>query len=236
MPFVFVLFLVYGAKEAGKVIYLLLPVKKELFFFLFIRNSDLVCTKKISDGWRLTSRARQSKLPFGTSMKFWSLCPVGDWSLVVLSSSLEGRKGLWDYRKLVAWIILAGCWWLSAKLADGWLLDRASNSLFPPATTSVATSALQHTYPDGERQAWYYLSLISEKKRGKKEGKWGLFITTKPQRGVQTQFSQFRKESLMQVTFNLSDARWAILCLALPANPSNSFCHHGSRALLKRRT
>lgn len=67
MPFVFVLFPLYGVKKEGKVI--TCEGKKELFFGLFFRNSGLACARKTLDGWRLTGRARRRKLPLGTLAK-----------------------------------------------------------------------------------------------------------------------------------------------------------------------
>lgn len=183
-----------------------------------------MCRRKILDR-RLTSRTRQSKLPFGTSVKLWSLCPLVDWSLVLSGSLGEAQMEEQAYRKLIAWLIFAGCWRPNTKYTGGWL----------PDGIQVSTHSSPPTHLPKEGETSLMLLIICNQRKERKEKKRGLSITTKPQRRAQTQFSQFGKENLMQVTFNLSDARWAILCLGLSANPSNSFCHDGSRALLKRK-
>lgn len=63
VPFVFLLFPVYGLDRVGEVI---TYNKKELLSFSFFRNSGLVCRRKILDR-RLTSRTRQQ-------IALWDFC------------------------------------------------------------------------------------------------------------------------------------------------------------------
>lgn len=162
---------------------------------------------------------KQSKLPFRT---LWSsgLHAHSDWSFMLPKGLVEAQReeralGL---QNAYCPFTFAECR-QNTKYATGWM-GSCSN---PPQPPSICSKR--------ERQTWCYPSPLTKENKG---GKEGLFITTKPQRRAQVQFSQLGKENLMQVTFNLSDARWALLCLRLSANPSNSFCHRGSSALLKR--
>lgn len=101
------------------------------------------------------------------------------------------------YRKLIAWLIFAGCWRPNTKYTGGWL----------PDGIQVSTHSSPPTHLPKEGETSLMLLIICNQRKERKEKKRGLSITTKPQRRAQTQFSQFGKENLMQVTFNLSDAR-----------------------------
>lgn len=137
-----------------------------------------------------------------------------DWSLMLPRGLVEAQReeraqGL---QNTYCSLVFAG---QDTKYARGWLGSSSS----PQASAQRGRDklgAIHHPYP---------------KKIKRKGGKKAF---SSPQRRSQVQFSRLGKENLRRVTFSLSDARWALLCLRLSANPSNSFCHHGSSALLKR--
>lgn len=157
VPFVFLLFPVYGLDRVGEVI---TYNKKELLSFSFFRNSGLVCRRKILDR-RLTSRTRQSKLPFGTSVKLWSLCPLVDWSLVLSGSLGEAQMEERAYRKLIAWLSFAGCWRPNTKYTGGWL----------PDGVQVSTHSSPPTHLPKEGETSLMLLIICNQRKERKEKK-----------------------------------------------------------------
>lgn len=186
----------------------LLPtIEKELLFCSFFRNSGLACRRKALNGWRLTSRANC------LSGRYEATCPLRLISHVTkgLGRSSEGGTS----SRITEHLLLLSVCRTGHQICQG----LAGFKFQPPSVR-----------PKRERQAWCYSSPIP--KENKEKG--GKKAFSSPQRRSQVQFSRLGKENLRRVTFSLSDARWALLCLRLSANPSNSFCHHGSSALLKR--
>lgn len=164
----------FHSTESRKQERLLPTIKIELFFCLFLRNSALVWSRKISAGWRWTGRARWSKWPGGT-FKPSPLCPPGDGPWRGYQGAW-GRKGLWGCSEPVPQSI-PGNAGDSAILAQGLLLNQGSNSPFPPAPASAAAS---NTCPDGEGQAWHYSPFPGEEKGGESAKE----AFSSPQRGV----------------------------------------------------
>lgn len=138
-------------------------IKIELFFCLFLRNSALVWSRKISAVWRWTGRARWTRRPGGT-FKVSPLCPPGDGPWWCCQGAW-GRKGLWGCSEPAPESSLSlGNAGDSATLAQDLLLSQGLNSPFPPASASAATSNI---CPDGEGPAWHSLPFLAEEKGGK---------------------------------------------------------------------
>lgn len=100
-----------------------------------------------------------------------ALVPTWGRSLVALSQSLGKERALGLLRTCPTFLGNAGD---SATLAQGLLLNQGSNSPFPPAPASGATS---NSCPHGEGQAWSCPPFLGEE-RGEKCQR-SLFILTK---------------------------------------------------------
>lgn len=143
-----------------------------------------------------------------------ALVPTWGWSLVALSQSPGKERALGLLRTCPTFLGNAGD---SATLAQGLLLNQGSNSPFPPAPASGATS---NTCPHGEGQAQHCPPFLGEERGGKNAKE----AFSSPQRRVQTQRSPFRKEALVQVTFNVGEGLQVSNSLPVPANPAKAFC------------
>lgn len=135
-------------------------IKIELFFCFFLRNSALVWSRKISAGWRWTGRVRWSKWP-GAPLKSAFCAHLG---MVPAGAVKEpgDRKGSGAAQNLSHRAFLGNAGH-SGVFTQGLLLNQGSNSPFPPAPASAATSNICR---DVEGQAWHYSPFPGEEKVG----------------------------------------------------------------------